>query len=145
MDFAYLYTSPTGRLNRQPYWIASIILAVVLIVLYFVLSFAIGPRFTKFILMLALLYPAYMLILKRLHDRDRPDYFAYIMLAPTLVNALTDVAGLTGNPLAMNSLDYLLGIVGLGIAIWSFVELGCLRGTVGPNQHGPDPLGTQPA
>jgi uncharacterized membrane protein YhaH (DUF805 family) len=71
--------------------------------------------------------------------------FAYLLLAPPLVIALTDVAGLTGNPLAMNSLDYLLGIIGLGVGIWSFVELGCLRGTVGPNQHGPDPLGTQPA
>src|SRR5262249_41164553 len=29
---------------------------------------------------------------------------------------------------------------GVAIGIWGFVELGCLRGTVGPNQYGPDPL-----
>ena len=25
------------------------------------------------------------------------------------------------------------------LAIWAFIECGCLRGTVGPNQYGPDP------
>jgi hypothetical protein len=60
------------------------------------------------------------------------------------VNGLFDVLGLTGNPLNMGPLDYLLGIIQLGIGIWALVELGCLRGTVGPNQHGPDPLQGQP-
>jgi uncharacterized membrane protein YhaH (DUF805 family) len=29
----------------------------------------------------------------------------------------------------------------MAIVIWAFVELGCLPGTSGPNQYGPDPLG----
>jgi uncharacterized membrane protein YhaH (DUF805 family) len=33
-----------------------------------------------------------------------------------------------------------LHVVGFAISVWAFVELGCLRGTVGPNQYGPDPL-----
>jgi uncharacterized membrane protein YhaH (DUF805 family) len=37
-------------------------------------------------------------------------------------------------------LDLLLGVLAPVIAIWAFVELGCLRGSVGNNQHGPDPL-----
>jgi uncharacterized membrane protein YhaH (DUF805 family) len=28
-----------------------------------------------------------------------------------------------------------------GLGIWFFVQTGCLRGTVGPNRFGPDPLG----
>ena len=32
-------------------------------------------------------------------------------------------------------------IAGGAIMIWTFVDLGCLRGTIGPNQYGPDPLG----
>ena len=32
--------------------------------------------------------------------------------------------------------------VGIGIQLWGFVELYCLRGTVGQNRFGPDPLGT---
>jgi uncharacterized membrane protein YhaH (DUF805 family) len=36
----------------------------------------------------------------------------------------------------------LMSLAGTAIAIWAFVELGCLRGTVGPNRYGPDPLGS---
>src|SRR6266487_727368 len=32
--------------------------------------------------------------------------------------------------------------IGLAISVWAFVELGCLRGTPGPNRYGPDPLDT---
>ena len=35
-----------------------------------------------------------------------------------------------------------LGLASLAISIWGLVELGFLRGTVGPNQYGPDPLQT---
>ena len=35
----------------------------------------------------------------------------------------------------------MLSLAAAAIAIWAFVELGCLRGTPGPNQYGPDPLG----
>ncbi len=31
-------------------------------------------------------------------------------------------------------------VLWLALAIWALVWLGCLRGTVGPNQYGPDPL-----
>ena len=37
-------------------------------------------------------------------------------------------------------LAIILGLAGFGISIWALVELGFLRGTVGPNQYGPDPL-----
>jgi uncharacterized membrane protein YhaH (DUF805 family) len=39
-------------------------------------------------------------------------------------------------------LDYIIGFATLVIAIWFLIELGFLRGTQGPNQYGPDPLGT---
>ena len=35
---------------------------------------------------------------------------------------------------------FVLHLVSFAITVWAFVELGCLRGTVGPNQYGPDPL-----
>jgi uncharacterized membrane protein YhaH (DUF805 family) len=35
---------------------------------------------------------------------------------------------------------FLLHLAGFAITVWAFVELGCLRGTVGPNRYGPDPL-----
>jgi uncharacterized membrane protein YhaH (DUF805 family) len=30
--------------------------------------------------------------------------------------------------------------LGFAVLVWAFVELGCLRGTLGPNRFGPDPL-----
>ena len=33
-----------------------------------------------------------------------------------------------------------LALAQLGIFIWLIVELGCMRGTVGPNAYGEDPL-----
>ena len=34
-----------------------------------------------------------------------------------------------------------LYLINLGIGIWFFIEFGCLRGTVGSNRFGPDPVG----
>ena len=33
-----------------------------------------------------------------------------------------------------------LGLAAFAIGIWAFVELGCLRGTIGVNPYGPDPV-----
>jgi len=149
MDLAYLYTSFDGRINRQPYWIAAIVLAVVLIIVVFILSLIIGISFGMgygfrlliFILQLAVLYPSAALMVKRFHDRDKPGYYAAILLGLIVLNGLTDVLGITGNPLNANALDYILGIATLVVSIWFLIELGFLRGTQGPNQYGPDPLG----
>jgi uncharacterized membrane protein YhaH (DUF805 family) len=34
----------------------------------------------------------------------------------------------------------LASIAMIVLVIWAFIELGCLRGTPGPNRFGPDPL-----
>jgi uncharacterized membrane protein YhaH (DUF805 family) len=34
----------------------------------------------------------------------------------------------------------IFGLVILVLSLWGLIELGFLRGTVGPNQYGPDPL-----
>jgi len=38
----------------------------------------------------------------------------------------------------------ILGIGSLAVTVWVIVELGCLRGTQGPNRFGPDPLEASP-
>jgi uncharacterized membrane protein YhaH (DUF805 family) len=145
MDFAYLYTSFDGRINRKPYWLASILLAVIMMVLVFVLAFILGMSFlfqlVVFILQLAVLYPSAALMVKRLHDRNKPGYYAAIPLGLLLLKSLTDLIGITGDPLNTNILDYILGIAILVVVIWFLIELGFLRGTQGQNQYGPDPLG----
>jgi uncharacterized membrane protein YhaH (DUF805 family) len=153
MDFGYLYTSFEGRINRKPYWIGLIVLIIVMMVIIFGASFLLigsiveppfQTRLVTFVLQLLFLYPSTALMVKRLHDRNRPSYWAAFILVPMVLKSLTDLMGMTGDPLNQNALDYLLNIIVFVVSIWFFVELGCLRGTVGTNQYGPDPIGAIP-
>jgi uncharacterized membrane protein YhaH (DUF805 family) len=72
---------------------------------------------------------------KRLHDRDKSAWWLLVFYAApgilsTAGNRLEDVGFI------------ILHVISFAISVWAFVELGCLRGTPGPNRHGPDPLGT---
>jgi uncharacterized membrane protein YhaH (DUF805 family) len=143
MDLANLYTTFDGRISRQPFWIGMIALTVVMIVLLYIVSFAgagFVARLIVFIIQLAFLYPSAAVMVKRLHDRDKPGWYAAILLGLSILNGLTNLFGLTGNPLDPNALDFILGLAVLVVAIWFLIELGFLRGTAGPNQYGPDPL-----
>jgi len=154
MDFGYLYTSFEGRINRKRYWMGLIVLIIIMLVVLFAVNLVVGgsmlapdprTRLVTFVLQLLFLYPSAALMVKRLHDRNRPSYWAAFLLVPVVIKALTDLMGLSGDPLNQNALDYLLGIIIFVVSVWFFIELGCLRGTVGSNQYGPDPLGTVPA
>ena len=94
-------------------------------------------------------YPVTALMTKRLNDRDRPNYLVYVFWLPTVLTILAGLAGLSMTVADVNgvmmptqsSLGMILGLLSLVIGIWALVELGILKGTPGPNQHGPDPLG----
>lgn len=111
MDVQRFFLSPQGRLNRKPYWIGVLVLAVIQIVA----ELAFGGlddevSIGAIVVSLLLLWPNLMLAIKRCHDRDHPGWWLLIALIP------------------------LIG------PLWLFVELGFLRGTAGPNRFGPDPL-----
>jgi uncharacterized membrane protein YhaH (DUF805 family) len=151
MDFGYLYTSFDGRINRKPYWLASLLLAVILMVVGVLVGFLAGAAATgalgivTLLIQLVALYPSLALMTKRLHDRNHPGWWAAFIMVPIILNSVTNLIGITGNPLNMNVLDYVLMLVTFVVAVWFFIELGCLRGTVGPNEYGPDPLGGEMA
>jgi len=58
----------------------------------------------------AIIWPSLAMQVKRWHDRNKSGWWILITLVP------------------------LIG------PIWSLIEVGFLRGTVGPNRYGPDPL-----
>jgi len=37
-------------------------------------------------------------------------------------------------------IHYVLAVAAFALTIWGFIEIGCLRGTAGPNTYGPEPL-----
>jgi uncharacterized membrane protein YhaH (DUF805 family) len=167
MDMS-MFTGFAGRINRAKWWLGTVILIVVSIILYFILAAVFGVSsammdpaqmasalqtlaIIQLILVAILAYPITALMMKRLNDRDRPGYFAYIFWAPTIVSVVGGLLGLTmtttdmGGGVMMptqSGLGWALTIIGVVIGIWSLIELGILKGTDGPNQHGPDPLAT---
>lgn len=146
MDFAYLFTSFEGRISRKPYWMGTLLLIAIWLVIIMMAVFG-GMEMQSrtfmlatVVVQLAMLYPSAALMVKRFHDRNRPSWFAGLMLVPVVLQSVCSLLGLTGNPLQQNALDYAFAAYLFVVGIWFFIELGCLRGTAGPNQFGPDPL-----
>ena len=154
MDFRYLYTSFEGRINRKPFWIASLILFVIAIVISFAVLMPISAAnatmggLAGLILSLAFLYPGVALGVKRLHDRGKSGLLMVVFIAPGLISQLCDLLGITGSYQTIaghsmhmpNTLGWILNLLTLGVAIWALVTLGFLKGTSGPNSYGRDPL-----
>ena len=160
-----------GRIGRQTWWIGTLIMIAVSIVLYFVLGTVMGSglssvdpqavlepgylegymrkmALSQLIILAIVAYPVTALMAKRLNDRDRPSWFKWLFWAPTALNLILTFAGLTMTTTDMGGvtvpmptmLSSILGVANAIIGIWALIELGILKGTTGPNRHGPDPL-----
>jgi uncharacterized membrane protein YhaH (DUF805 family) len=118
-------------------------MVIIIVLLLFALILIREHRFEFAGLTLALLVILYIPLIwiglaigaKRLHDRDKSAWWLLVFYAApgilsTAGNRLEDVGFI------------ILHVISFAISVWAFVELGCLRGTPGPNRHGPDPLGT---
>ncbi|MDQ4062232.1 MAG: DUF805 domain-containing protein [Pseudomonadota bacterium] len=116
MDWNHLLTSFEGRINRQPFWMATLVLVVINIIASVVITALFGDstlaQLLQLLVALALLYPSLAVAAKRWHDRDKSGWWNLIVLIP---------------------------LVG---PLWYVIECGFLRGTDGPNRFGPDPLGS---
>ena len=72
--------------------------------------------------------------LRRLHDRDMSAWWLLMFyLAPSLLSV-------SSRTFAPGPAQLAFRVGSFGITAWSIIELGCLRGTPGPNPYGPDPL-----
>jgi len=117
-------TTFTGRIPRRIYWLWGIGVGVVGAILIGIIGaiFSTPPDqaggqggisaiggLLALIVYIPLVWFSLALQVKRWHDRGKSGWWV-------LINLIPFVGG-----------------------IWSFVECGCLRGTVGPNQFGADP------
>jgi uncharacterized membrane protein YhaH (DUF805 family) len=145
MSMSQLLFSFTGRLNRKPYWLTTlclILIFLVIIALLFVVGGAsilsgdlsgLGVALVIIVLLyIPLLWIGLALGAKRLHDRNKSGWWLVLFW---IVPAILQGAGEQ-----IDGIGIVLTLAGLGISIWGLVEIGFLRGTVGPNQYGPDPL-----
>jgi uncharacterized membrane protein YhaH (DUF805 family) len=144
MSMTQLLFSFQGRLNRKPYWMTAIVtMLIIIVLLLFALILIREHRFEFAGLTLVLLVILYIPLIwiglaigaKRLHDRDKSAWWLLVFYAAP------GILSTAGN--RMEEVGFIiLHIISFGISVWAFVELGCLRGTPGPNRYGPDPLDT---
>jgi uncharacterized membrane protein YhaH (DUF805 family) len=142
--FKWMYFSLQGRATRSNWWIWGVVgLIIANIVLgtiaYFIdltlgLQFGLLPvGFATILVALFLLIPGICVTGKRWHDRNKSALWIFLFYGPLIVqNILMAISP---------DIGAIIGIVTLIGLIWSIVECGFLRGTVGDNRYGPDPLG----
>ncbi len=140
MDWSYLFFSFDGRLTRQPFWIAFLIVfGLELTSHLLVYPLESGDRLSA-IVSLAYTYPEFAVFAKRGHDRNIPPR---VIGAFFLLSAFMDflvVLGLGGTREEPSALLLTLGLPWSLFAVVLLIELGLRRGTKGPNRFGPDPL-----
>ena len=136
-----------GRATRQDYWIAlgvsvtaillvgAVSVAGVLLGWPVALSVAVG-----FGLAIPSVVALSLAVIRRFRDRNR--HVAILLLIVAVPSELLRLA----RGLGEDSLVQLpLFAIALALWAWGFVELGFLRGTVGRNRYGEDPLGRSSA
>jgi uncharacterized membrane protein YhaH (DUF805 family) len=77
--------------------------------------------------------------IKRLHDRARSGWWLALFALPVVLPffaAALDAVFPSESPATFVFFQY----ASLAILIWAFIEMGCLRGTIGANEYGHDPL-----
>src|SRR5262245_18582506 len=163
MSLTELLFSFKGRINRKPWWLATIAVGLAASVITGIIEVAartsgqttvdpithqIEPTGIFGVLVgvvgLVDVWIAFALSVKRLHDRDRTGWWLIWQLI-TVVLAVILVVVALAVPDEQGAVWYALagaaGLAAFAISVWLFVQIGFLRGTQGPNQFGPDPLG----
>jgi uncharacterized membrane protein YhaH (DUF805 family) len=73
---------------------------------------------------------------KRLHDRNRTGWWLLSSYLPAVAGI-----GIANWPVVQENIRTLVGtLVVFPLLVWAFIDLGCRRGTIGPNRYGGDPV-----
>jgi uncharacterized membrane protein YhaH (DUF805 family) len=144
MTTSQLLFSFTGRLNRKPYWLISLALlavAIVILVLAVVLGgaaalseySALGPGLLPFIVaFIPIGWIGLAVSAKRLHDRGKSAWWLLVFwLLPSVLDRMGD---------RIEGVGIVFTLASIALSIWALVEMGFLRGAAGSNEYGPDPL-----
>ena len=140
MRLSNLLFSLSGRLNRLPFWLAGISVAVIFTMLVF-LSLGLGGLTPGtfnviFVLYVPVVWIAIALGVKRLHDRDKQGWWLLLFyVAPSILHTIAERSGPAG---------LILLVIALILNVWALIELGFLRGTRGLTVTVPIPWARPP-
>jgi uncharacterized membrane protein YhaH (DUF805 family) len=150
MRWVHLLTGFSGRIRRRDFWIGLGLLLIIEIALSFGFAGLMRPtgateleRATMWFALAILLWGSAVLIVKRLHDRDKSAlWYPVFGLGPVVAYEL----GVEFSSNISNQLSAAQGafwLLSAALWVWAIVELGFMKGTQGPNRYGPDPLAGQ--
>jgi uncharacterized membrane protein YhaH (DUF805 family) len=147
-----LLFSYQGRINRAKYWLVVVVYLAIMIAMAAIAAVLFGSSILSLgddpdgeaivgmigkgigffliclVIYIPLLVSSVFVGIKRLHDRDKSGWWLLVFyLLPAVLQMMTNQS-------------MIFGLVGAAIYIWALVELGFLRGTIGPNRFGPDPV-----
>jgi uncharacterized membrane protein YhaH (DUF805 family) len=131
-----------GRINRAKFWLAALIYTLFLFGVVGITMAVTGSltvvMVVSFVTYILVLISSAAVTVKRLHDRNKNArwlaLFAVPVVLPLVIAMLFDPLQ-PELPIPVVALQY----ISFAISIWAVIELGCLRGTIGHNAHGPDP------
>src|SRR5262245_51281932 len=140
-----------GRINRAKYWLwvlLYIIAAIVIGGIVYVVNSDAASAIVQIVFGIAAFISSLAVTTKRLHDRSKSAWWLVIFyFVPSILLGigvgLTAYGAMSTGGTELGNMGLIGGILilaGAAFTLWAFVELGCLRGTIGANQYGPDPL-----
>jgi uncharacterized membrane protein YhaH (DUF805 family) len=139
MDWAYLLSSFEGRISRKTFWIGIAVLLVAELLGYLIAQALQGDRLAA-IVDLAFVYPEFAIAAKRAHDRDLPIWILIVFFGGGAALDLLTVLELSGVKDQPSLISLMIAVPFTVLLVALLIELGFRRGTIGPNQYGPDPV-----
>jgi uncharacterized membrane protein YhaH (DUF805 family) len=137
--------SPAGRTSRSQFWLRWFLPVVAIhIVLWIVIAIGAAADSTTvattffviwIVFSLLTLWPSIAVQVKRIHDRNKTGWLVLAYWIPSGLQTILFAAGASDNWAGT-----ILNLITAGVGIWFFIEFGCMRGTIGANQYGPDPV-----
>ena len=159
MGLLGFYFSPSGRISRGWFWVGLLGLFAFEIVFNLWLATAMfgrdlldpvgnlakPARQLSLLINLIFLFPIFVVLAKRFHDRNKgavwtiPFLLAYsALIAAAILGVIpTD---LPIDPAAVKPAGLAVASLWTAVLIWVLIELGVIRGTKGQNRFGNDPL-----
>jgi uncharacterized membrane protein YhaH (DUF805 family) len=145
MAWAILLFGFGGRTNRAKFWLAWLIFFVIYMPFAIATSLTDSPSLSAMssMITIVLFVSGLAVCVKRLQDRNKSGWYVLLFfVAPVALSLAGMSLGLTDG---LTFVAQGLWLVGSVISIWGLVELGFIRGTIGANRFGPDPLAPKPA
>ena len=136
MDWGHLFFKFNGRTNRAKFWIAGLIFAVINVVMAifgYVADQSVIFQAVNSMLGIVMLISSIAVGVKRLHDRNKSGWYLLLFyFVPGVVAALSVLIGEFVEDSSI--IATVLALVAFALVVWAFVEMGCLRGTIGVNR-----------